>query len=303
MIETTDPFEQPIVKRDYLSETIELEIPVENAVTPIPYAYSVHKIFDRDNLPFSAIDYSRFKFGDKDIAREYGYRLAIGVMSQKFCKEPSNQYVVISSPYCFIPTATFAMKDYFVQTMNKMLVKRGEKPVQETKIHRVSSYKEDYGNLDVEARMAIMDKDCFHIDKEFTKGKVLLFLDDVRITGSHEKRIKDMIEQYKITNQCAFIYWAELANKKIHPNVENDLNYAFVKSLLDLDKILKNNNFLINTRVVKYILNAPFSEFKTFIHYQPLRFVNNVYSAAIGNSYHEIPEYAKNLSYIQTMIS
>ena len=33
---------------------------------------SVHKIIDKDNLPFSKEEYSKFKFGCKNIARKYG---------------------------------------------------------------------------------------------------------------------------------------------------------------------------------------------------------------------------------------
>ncbi len=264
---------------------------------------SLHKIKSRHYLPFSAVEYSKFKFGDKDIARKFGHDLANDFIRYYTHSLPRiNQIVVISSPYCFIPTATFAMKDYFVQTLNKELVFKGHKPVQETKIHRTITYKEDYGNLDAEERMALIGRDGFHIDKGFIEGKTLLFLDDVKISGSHENVIKRMLDKYGIDNDRVFVYFAELVNKEIHPNIENELNYAFVKSLLHLDKIIKNENFLINTRVVKYILNSDHEEFKTFIQYQPLRFVSNLFDAAIGNSYHDIEDYAANLQYIQKMI-
>ena len=78
--------------------------------------FSLHKITEKDKFPFSPTDYSKFKFGCKDTSRLFGYELADAfayeyVLSGKIQK----QIVVISSPYCFIPTATFAMKDYFVQ--------------------------------------------------------------------------------------------------------------------------------------------------------------------------------------------
>lgn len=265
--------------------------------------YSLHKIADPTNLPFKAEDYSKFKFGDKVISRKFGMSLAKGFIEHYLSKNTiDEQIVVCSSPYCFIPTATFAMKDYFVQTLNSHLVKCGLRVVEETKIHRTITYKEDYGGLSAEERMKLIGKDGFHMDKEFVKGKTILFLDDVFITGSHENMICSMIERLKLKNDCVFIYFGQLVDKDIHPRIENDLNYAFVKSLLDLDKIIKNENFLLNTRVVKYILNSPEIEFQTFIQYQKQLFVQTLYHQAIGNSYHLIEEYRPNLTYIQKLL-
>lgn len=265
--------------------------------------YALHKITDKDNLPFNAIEYSKFKFGCKTTAKKYGIALAKGFINEFLVDNPiTEQIVVCSSPYCFIPTATFAMKDYFVQTLNNYLVKQGLPVVEETKIHRTITYKEDYGGLSAEERMKLIGNDGFHIDKEFVKGKTILFLDDVFITGSHEKMIATMVDRYKLKNDCVFLYFGKLENKDIHPSIENDLNYAFVKNLLDLDKIIKNENFLLNTRVVKYILNSPGLEFQTFIQYQKQLLIQTLYHLAIGNSYHLMDDYKENLKYIQKLL-
>lgn len=275
--------------------------------------FSLNHIEDKDEIPFSPVEYSKFKFGCKTVAKKFGYALADGFI-EAFFQNPflkkediavffDRQIVVCSSPYCFIPTATFAMKDYFIQRLNAYLISIGKNVVQETKIHRTITYKEDYGNLNAEERLMLIGGDGFHIDREFVNGKTVLFLDDIKITGSHEKVVQKMIKDYNLDIQSIFLYFAELTNKYIHPNIENHLNYYFVKSLLDLDKIIKNENFLLNTRVVKYILNSDFEEFKNFIHYQPIRLVNSIYHLAIGNSYHKIDDYKTNLNYIKTLLT
>ncbi len=264
--------------------------------------YSLHKITDRDKIPFSAKNYSKFKFGCKTVSKEYGYALANGFIQELQTNPIENQIVIISSPFCFIPTATFAMKDYFVQKLNVYLIGKGLNPVQEAKIHRTITYKEDYGELGAEERMKLIGGDGFYIDKEFVSGKTCLFLDDIKITGSHERVIRNMVDKNNLNIDSYFLYYAELVEKSIHPNIENFLNYNFVKSLLDLDKIIKNENFLLNTRVVKYILNSNFEEFKNFIHYQPNVLVQTIYHSAIGNSYHLIEDYKKNLTYIKQML-
>jgi hypothetical protein len=270
--------------------------------------FSLHQIDNRETIPFSSSDYSKFKFGSKDIARKFGREIAKSFYSDlliHFQNKPeiNTQIVVISSPYNFIPTATFALKDYFIQQLNYCLVRDGYPVVEETKIHRTISYREDYGALDAEERMKLIGGDEFHIDEVFCRGKILIFLDDIKITGSHERVIERMYQQYNLENDHFFIYFAELINSQIHPSIENDLNFAYVKNLKDLDKIIKNENFLLNTRTVKYILNYHDKlEVRTFLDYQKQSFINTLYHQAIGNSYHLIPEYKTNLSYLKTLI-
>ena len=282
---------------------------------------SVHSITDRDNLPFNKEEYSKFKFGCKSIARKYGEELAQAFINYILYREQSMwkfyrgiepdrfpQIVVISSPYQFIPTATFAMKDYFVRTLNSWLAEKELPVVQETKITRSVSYREDYGALSAEERMNLIGRDTFHIDKEFVKGKYCLFLDDIRITGSHEKVIERMIQDYNLECDYLFLYYAELNNKDINPNIENELNYAFVSAnptvgLPIISKIIRSTNgFLLNTRTVKYILGSNWRDFEPFIQYQSDNFLNNLYHQAIGNSYHLDEHYEYNLSVLKNYL-
>lgn len=271
-------------------------------------SYSLHKIYEDKNFPFSAVKYSRFKFGDKNIAREFGFALANGFIKEYLSispvlgMSPPSQLVVVSSPYNFIPTATFAMKDYFIQKLNEYLVTNSHPVIQETKIHRVVTYKEDYGNLSAEERLQLIGNDSFHIDKEFIRGKVVLYLDDVKVTGGHEKVVKRMIREYGLANRSIFLYFAELINQSIPANIENVLNYYYVKDLLSINKIIRDSEFLPNTRVIKYILNSPIEECSSFLNYQPLKLLSTIYHLAIGNSYHLIEEYSSNLLSIKKLL-
>jgi len=270
--------------------------------------YSLNKIYSDKEFPFSPIDYSKFKFGDKNVSRKFGFALAIGFIKEYLSIHPiDNQIVVASSPYDFIPTATFAMKNYFVQKLNDYLVDTGRAVVQEAKIHRTVTYKEDYGALSAEERIQLIGNDKFHADYDFLKGKTVLFLDDVKITGSHEKVIRAMLAekspQMFTDERRIFLYFAELANPNVHPSVENTLNYYFVKDLYSLDKVLKNEDWIPNTRVVKYIFKEenPVT-FDVFIHFQPLKILQTIYHLAIGNSYHLMDEYKGNIQKVRKIL-
>ena len=269
----------------------------------MPVTYSLHKVNSSDAFSFNPDEYSRFKFGDEAVARSFGVDLANGFIAHHLSQDPVHQQiVVISSPYSFIPTATSAMKNYFIFQLNRWLAENGFPVVQETKVHRTVTYKEDYGELNAEQRINLIGNDLFHIDKAFLTNKTLLFLDDIKITGSHEKMIMKMAKEYDLQNAVYMLYFAELIDKTIHPNIENYLNYHQVKSILDLDKIIKSGNFAINTRIVKYILISDFSNFQEFILNQTEDFISYLYDMALGNNYHTIEAYSSNLNFIKEQL-
>jgi hypothetical protein len=265
--------------------------------------YSLHKISTTADFGFGAAEYSRFKFGDGEVARHFGAALAAGFIKQHLSAlTKGEQIVVISSPYSFIPTATFTLKTHFVSILNRWLARHNLPVVQECKVHRTITYKEDYGELDAEQRLQLIGNDSFHIDKMFLKGKTLVFLDDIRITGGHERMIKKMIDEYELDNPVYMLYFAELINHNIHPSIENYLNYFSVQTIFDLDDIINSGSFCINTRIVKYMLNYEHESFCVFLQNKSEVFVNELYDMALGNSYHTMESYQPNLNYIKNQL-
>ena len=278
--------------------------------------FSAHKFTEENDLTFNPETYSKFKFGCKDGARSFGTELAQKFIESKhfkfivnLSKKDNKRIVVFSSPYVHVPTATFAMKDYFIRVFNNALIKHGCEPVLECKIYRKSSYKEEYGEMSKEERYKVMQEDSFYVDRHFIENRIRIFLDDIVITGAHEHRIKNMLdkcqEDVPFSDFCYanyFLYFAELCNSDQNPTIENYLNYHFVKDLICLDKIIKNEEHLMNTRVVKYILNAPHDECKTFLHYQKYSFIHTLYHQAIGNGYHKIDDYKENLNAVKCLL-
>lgn len=265
-------------------------------------SYALHSIQNEKEIPFSSAEYSRFKFGSKSAARKFGTALANGFIKYLSQNPINSQIVVVSSPYDHIPTATFAMKDYFLQRLNEWLVENNMPVAQQSKIHRTRTYHEDYGNMTAAERLSMIENDSFYVDAEFLKGKTILLLDDIRITGGHEIVVSKAMNKYGVKERCIYLYFAQLTNPEVCPKIENKLNYAFVKRLDDLAQIILNENFIPNTRVVKFMLNRPLQEFQNFITYQSDKLRSTIYHLAIGNSYHLIPEYKNNLSYLKKII-
>lgn len=265
--------------------------------------FSAFQIDRQDEFPFSPDDYSRFKFGDGKVAEKFGFQLARSfIQSHEDFLLGGKPMVVISSPYAHIPTASFHMKRHFVNHINDWLASKNLPIIQESKMHRSVTYRVDYGNLGAEERTRLIQNDKLHLDRTFLKDRTLLFMDDIRITGSHEKLISRYLESGAYTNEVFLLYFAELINHRISPQIENFLNYYFVKGVEQILSIMKEPAFCINTRVVKYLLSANAAEFSLFLANAEREIRQEVFFSAIGNEYHTIEEYGTNLVLLRSSI-
>lgn len=277
-----------ILKKDYKGSIIHFS------------GYQVNSATDFD---FSPEEYSKFKYGAINIARKYGYILAERFinhcLSYTYDGKP---IVVVPSAYSHIPTASYFMKKYFVDKLNSYLYDNNYPVIAETKIHRTVTYREDYGEMSAADRYKLIKGDKFYIDREFIGDKTLLFLDDIKITGTHEQVIINMLNDYDISNDCYMLYFSELINQDVPPNIENYLNNFYVKGLEQIDAIIKEEDFVFNTRVVKYILNAKEDDFDSFITGRDADFVNELYYNAIGNEYFKFSSYLRNIKKLREIV-
>lgn len=240
-------------------------------------------------------NYSSFKHGSKTQARMFGKQLA------DVCDfEENSTLVFYAAPYNNVPAASNALKDYTLsfcatQLMNKNIT------VKQSKIFREYSYDDDYGKMNKEQRMEAISSDMMYLDKScIREGETLVFVDDIRITGSHEIRIKEILDREGITNDVIFLYIAEYTGD--NATVEHDLNHRSVYNLRTVNDIIRNEEFIFNIRVVKYILRADIEEFVSFITYQSEQFQETLYQLGILNGYYNNEKYSRNFSILKNLI-
>lgn len=263
-------------------------------------SYSLHKIIEEEKHPFPADEYSWFKFGDKFYAEKFAKELFAGFINQHHDLLLSDKEIIIlPSPYLSIPTASNFLCYYFKKELNSFLFRNNKKASTESKIYRNQTYVTDYGNLDFEERVKLISNDTYYIDRNFIEGKLCIFVDDIKITGSHEHTVNKILNQYNITGEFVFVYYAELANKAIHPKIENYYNYYAVKNVGNIIKIINGKHFQYNTRIIKYILSLNEDEFCYLINNISTKKSSDLFHLAISNNYHQITEYQNNINTIK----
>ena len=100
-----------------------------------------------------------------------------------------------------------------------------------------------------------------------------------------------------------FVYFAELLNKDIHPNIENYYNYFFVKDAERLATIINTPSFVFNTRTVKYILKLDRQELVTLMGSMATNVQQELFRLAVSNNYHTINDYRDNLDFINKSLT
>jgi len=263
-------------------------------------SYSLHKIIDENQCPFDANEYSWFKFGDKQYAEKFAAELFDGFI-EKYSDLllSKKEIIILPSPYLSIPTASNFLCFYFKKCLNSYLFKNNRKASVESKIYRNQTYVTDYGNLSFDERVKLIANDTYYIDRNFINDKLCIFVDDIKITGSHEHTVNKILDQYNVNGDFVFVYFAELINKEIHPKIENHYNYFAVKSVKDIVDVVNRTNFQYNTRIIKFILNLDEEQFTFLINNISVEKRNELFHLAISNNYHQIFEYQSNIEMIK----
>jgi hypothetical protein len=266
--------------------------------------HAVHEINNGKNLPFNPDEYSRFKYGDIKIARNYGCELANYFAKAILPQIRSKEVIVYSSPYTYIPTASLHLTNCFIDRIKELTIGFNFKP---GKIHRIQTYTEDYGSMNASQRYALIKNDTYRIDEPPKFNEHLIFIDDVSITGTHQRVIERLLSKNQIKNEANFLYFSILNDPTVEPDFENYLNYFKVKTMDDLTNLILNSEYSITTRAIKYLLASDEIEFLSFIEAINTSvkkdLLHTIYWASVKNGYNKIPLYCGNLNRLLELLN
>jgi FMN phosphatase YigB (HAD superfamily) len=273
--------------------------------------YSLYTINDVANIPFSDIEYSKFKFGDSSIAKKYGNELFQYFKNTHLPELIANHtnFFVYSSPYAQIPTASFYLAKYFFDAFSEYLKENELRSInlEFCKIRRRQTYTNDYGAMTAEQRYNLIKNDTYELVNIPAKNDVSIFIDDISITGTHQKIIEKLLKENSTETKSIFLYYAKLNNPEVCPSFENRLNYAFTIDLDSLMEIMFSNTYKITTRATKYILSLQKENIEHFIRqvhlHEKYSLLNNLVSMSYANEYNKIELYKLNLKKLKLSIN
>lgn len=258
--------------------------------------FNVHNFSNLETAKFSPQEYSRLKFGSDVAAKKLGYELATEFFAAHSDIILANQCVVIPSPYNFVPNAATVMTRHFINKLNELSVHASGQHVEQSIIHRKVSYTNDYGFLSKEKRRGLIDNDSFYLNRAFLEGKVLFFVDDVKITGTHEDKLVQILEHERVPNQAVFIYYARYHGNS--PAIEGELNFASIKTIEDLIELMKEANHQVIIRPIKFLLSQHKQVLKDILMKVNDNVLDNLYYGSLAEGYYTIPKYQLNFAVI-----
>ena len=271
---------------------------------------ALHSIIDVDNPPFNYSEYSRFKFGDNLISKTYAKDLFDYFITKSnnfnLLREFKKIYIY-SSPYNYIPTSSFYLTQNFFNLLDNYLIDKGIRvELVFGKINRLQTYTQDYGALSAEERYNLIKNDTYSFVDVPPENSLSIFIDDISITGTHQRVIENLILENNISCHYCFLYYAKLENNKIPSSFENKLNYAYVNTTRIYIDILLSINFVITTRATKYLLNLKEQDLifvlTKLLNENRKELMVEILSCALQNKYDEIEEYENSIKSLYEFI-
>ena len=261
--------------------------------------YSRYRFTDLRTAPFDVRAYSRMKFGSDLAARAFAYDMADRFFP-RYRRALASPCVIIPAPSTTVAVAATMLSRHFMDRLNESLDQAGDPPVEWTLIHRNMTYNNNYAHLPRAERKGLLAGDRIYVNRDFVDGKTLIFVDDARITGAHEERLRDHLETQGMPNPHVFVTLARYEGDD--PSIECRLNRMEIKDARDLVALAHEEGYQVTTRSLRLFLEAPADDFDDILCRAPARFREQAYHAAIVKGYNRHPPYALLFEKLKTSV-
>lgn len=263
--------------------------------------FAAHAFADLESAPFDTAAYSRMKFGDDAVARRFGFEMAECFFEAHRDILAANRCVIIPAPSTTVPVAATLLSRHFMLRLNDLCSRAGLEAVEWTMVHRNMTYNNNYAHLPKEERKKLLAADSLYFNREFVRGKFLIFIDDVRITGTHEEKLHDFMRSEGMLNSYAFVCFASYTGEDA--SIEGRLNHVAIKDANDLVALGFARDHQMTTRAIRLFLEADAETFARLLTIATPSFLEATYHAAIVKGYSVYPAYVPNFAALQAKIA
>ncbi len=251
--------------------------------------------FNQHGAAFDSQFYSRFKYGCHASAAFYADELSRRV-SGEYMKWKDDEVFITGSAYKVAPTASGAIADLLYLYLRPAFAN-----IRTVKINRESIFPNDYGSLSFAERSKLMEQNRLWVDADLLRGKKLIVVDDLRVTGAHERKILELLDG--VVAEILFVYVGQIIGGEHLPTAEAHINHAAIRSLQDLKQIVNRGRFHVNARICKYVLSYPHKdEVDEFLRSLPGDILESLYFCINGDGYNLMPEYEANFKLLNGLI-
>ena len=216
------------IKRYYLHQ------PIQSATTFPAEAYSLMKHGCVDSLRYFANELNR---------------LISDIVS------PGTTYQIAATPFVSVPNAANLLLD-------EVLNNRDYDEFDRVYLRRKKLIARDFAELSYAERMGMSQCLAFDYDKSDFSGRSLIVVDDVRVTGAHERAIVSRLGH--IVTEFNFFYLLDLSGCQ-DAAFESVINTLAIKSIFDILPLRQNRSYTYNSRVLKMLFLSSDDEFRTFL--------------------------------------
>ena len=251
-------------------------------------------------LPFSPARYSRYKYGSVAAAVTFARALGAAFCERRPELALAPRLLMTSSPYGHVPAAATTLARMLQPVLNDVRTSHGLARAPLLQVDRISASAGDYGTLSAQARDLHMAANALSFRRfrlEQVRDAHLLVIDDVRVTGAHQRCLMRATEDLPLAAQI-FLYigaFTRPATGSVDPAQEDALNHAAVKTLDDLAGIVEAGDFAWNVRVCKFVLNpANYGELPGFLRRMPGWFVRGLHRNSCRDGYARMDLYAQS---------
>jgi hypothetical protein len=247
---------------------------------------------------FDTAAYSRFKYGDGEVAAHYGASL-FQLLVRTGDIVASEPLFVSGSAYYTAPTAAAGIADALAASLQHNDF--------DATLFRIfcNPYTADYGAMDAAARTAALSDTSLHLDPTVAKhmpGNTLILVDDIRITGRHESALRPLLKRVG-AGIVFFCYVAvfDQAQGERDPQVEDRLNHTYVKDLRQLLALSQQQKFLPNARMCKFVLRSDAGDMRIFGWSLDPDVLSSLLNYIVADGYHLSPQYAHQYTLLQSI--
>jgi hypothetical protein len=166
--------------------------------------------------------------------------------------------VITTAPFKYLATASFELARQIQQRLNETLSSSGRDRVEMVPLHMRYVDSGNYSAHGLGDRRRIQREAGLHVGEGDLRGRQVLLVDDAVVSGEAEARAVTVLTGAGGASVIgAYVVEVDRDSGRRQPEIEDELNQAFVRDLDSLLEIFRCERAVLNIRTVKYVLGWP----------------------------------------------